>query len=293
MKKIGLIIASLLILFSVFNTVGCTEKPKTSLPVVLLTDFGSADYRVPQLKGIMYSSFPEMRLIDASNDVPAFDIPTGAFILDVAAREFPRDTVFVGIISPYSQTEMRYLVVTTNKNQIFVLPDNGLITYVARNTSLKSVFNITNQKLFDQPINELAAERIEGKIGALIASGYRLQDVGPELPGPRMLDIQEPVIANNRLLGTVTYVDNFGNCVTNISAKAVSDFGLRPGAGIQVSVGQINISAKYGMIYSDVAVGKEVAFVNNNLGFLQLSMNMGSFSKTHNVKAGAKIEIGK
>ncbi|MBI2907868.1 MAG: SAM-dependent chlorinase/fluorinase [Chloroflexi bacterium] len=262
------------------------------MPLVLLTDFGSADYRVSQIKGIIYKNNPAVRLVEATQDVPAFDIPTGAFVLYIAAKEFPQNTVFVGIVSPYSQKpEVRYLVLTTNKDQVFVFPDNGLLTYVIRDMGAKTVYQIANQELFDQPIKDLAAERIQGKIGALIASGYRPQDVGTPLANPRTLDLQEPAITDAKLLGTVVYIDNFGNGVTNISGKTANEFGLKPGDSIRVSDGQRKISAKFGTVYSDVDRGKEIVFVNNNLDMLQLSVNLGSFAETHNIKAGAKIEI--
>jgi hypothetical protein len=48
-------------------------------------------------------------------------------------KELPQNMVFVGIIAPYAQPEMRYIALTTNKNQLFVLPNNGLLTYVVKN----------------------------------------------------------------------------------------------------------------------------------------------------------------
>lgn len=291
-KRLGVLFSFLgLFLLMVPGAAGCAQK-KAEMPLVVLTDFGSADYRVSQLKGIIYNNFPEVDLIEASQDVPAFDIPTGAFILHIAAKEFPQNTVFVGIVNPYSQKpDVRYLVLTTNKNQIFVVPDNGLITYVFLDMGVKAVYQITNQELFDQPIGELAAERIEGKIGALIASGYRPQDVGTPLTEPRTLDVQSPSIANGKLLGTVIYIDNFGNGVTNISGKTVGEFGLKPGDTVRVTSEQSTITARFGTVYSDVPQGKEIVFVNNNLDRIQLSVNLGSFAETHSIKAGAKFEI--
>ena len=274
-----------------FGAAGCTSQKETSMPIVLFTDFGSQDYRVSQLKGIIYSNNRESRLIDGSHSIPAFDIRTGAFMLYIAAKEFPQNTVFVGIIAPYAQPETRYLVLTSDKNQIFVLPDNGLLTYVIKNMGIKTVYQITNQKLFDEPIEQLAAERIQGKIGALVASGYRTQDVGIPLTSPRILDIQEPAIVDNKLLGEVVYVDNFGNCVTNISGKTANEFGVKPGDTIQVRSAGSTIPARFGTIYSDVPQGEEIVFINNNLDILQLSVNLGNFAETHNIKAGAKVEI--
>ncbi len=284
---------AIIICASMFGGTACSIKGQSDKLIVLLTDFGSADYRVAQLKGIIYSDYAEARLIDASQDVPAFDIPTGAFILKVAAREFPQDTVFVGIVAPYSQAETRFLVLTTEKNQIFILPDNGLLTYVVREMGIKTIYQITNQSLFDEPIGQLAAERIQGKVGALIASGYLPREVGIPLTNPKTLDIPVSSIADNKLVGAVVYVDNYGNCVTNITGMDANLFSLALGGNIQLNDGDQSISAKFGNIYSDVPRGNEIVFVNNNMGVLQLSINMGSFASTYNIKAGTKIEIQK
>lgn len=294
LKKLSL---TLVLLFSVVTLfsglVGCTSQKEVNMPIVLLTDFGSEDYRISQLKGIIYNNHPSAGLVDATHSVPAFDIHTGAFILDIAAKEFPENVVFVGVIAPYAQLETKYLVLTTNKNQFFVLPDNGLLTYVIKNMGIKAISQVTNQKLFTGTIKELSAERIEGTIGALIASGYKPGDVGIPLPNPTVLDVQEPSIAGNRLLGTVVYVDHYGNCITNISGKTANEFGVKPGDTLQVKTPQNNITAKFGTIYSDVPLGKEIVFVNNNLDILQLSLNLDNFAGKYSVKAGTKIELEK
>ena len=292
MQKIGLALIMLLSAAAFIPAApGCAGQKQVNMPVVLLTDYGSEDYRISQLKGIIYTNNPEARVIDASHSVPAFDIATGAFILDVAAREFPGNVVFVGVVAPYNQPEIKYLVLTTDRNQIFILPDNGLLTDVIKDTGIKTIYQVTNEKLFDRPLKELVAERVEGKIGALIASGYRPQDLGTPFTTYRTLDIQDPVIAGPKILGTIVYIDHFGNAVTNIQGKTAGEFGLKPGDSVNIIVPQGKIAAKFGTIYSDVPQGKEIVFVVNNLGLVQLSINLGNFAGTHGVKAGTKVEI--
>ena len=292
MKKISLILIMLFSTVTFFSIApGCAGRKAASMPIVLLTDYGSEDYRIAQLKGIIYSNNPGAMVIDASHSVPAFDIATGAFILDVAAREFPGNVVFIGIVAPYTGPETIYLVLITAKNQAFVLPDNGLLTHVIKNTGIKSLYRVTNQELFDRPINELVAERVQGKIGALIASGYNPQDLGTPLAIYRTLDIQDPVTAGRKLLGTIVYIDHYGNAVTNISGKTVSEFGLKPGDPVNITIPRGKITARFGTIYSDVPQGEEIMFVVNNLDMVQLSINLGNFADVHGVKAGTKIEI--
>ncbi len=275
----------------IFGGAGCSDTNGINGPIVLLTDFGSADYRVSQVKGIIYSNYSEALLVDASHDVPAFDIPTGAFMLEMAAKEFPQNTIFIGIINPYSQPEARYIVLTTDNQQVFVLPDNGLLTYVARDFGIQGIYQISNDTLFDEPIGQLSAERIQGKIGALMASGYDAQNVGEPIENPVTLDIESPSVVGNILSGAVVYVDNYGNCVTNISEETAVNFGLQSGETILFSGGQNGISIKFGTIYSDVPQGDTVMFVNDNLGLLQVSINLGDFADTYDIKAGTNIEI--
>lgn len=272
---------------------GCTAPKDVNMPVVLLTDFGIEDYRVLQLKGIIFSSNAGARVIDACHSVPAFDIPTGAYMLDIAAKEFPENVVFIAIIAPYTQPAPEYLVLTTAKNQYFVLPDNGLLTYVVKDMGVKEIFRFSNQGLFDRPVKELVAERIQGRLGALIAAGYQPKDMGVPVTAYKTFDVQEPAISGSTLLGTAVYIDHFGNAVTNISRKVADEFGLKPGDPVKISTPRGEVPARFGTIYSDVAQGEEIVFVSNNLDMLQLSINLGDFAGKYGVTAGTKIKIQK
>jgi S-adenosylmethionine hydrolase len=118
-------------------------------------------------------------------------------------------------------------------------------------------------------------------------------DVGVPLTSYQTLDIQEPAIVDGRLLGAVVYVDHFGNCITNISEKTADEFGLKPGDVVYIKSTQGTVTARFGINYSDVPQGKEVVFVSNNHDMVQLSINLGNFAGTYDIKAGTKIEIEK
>ncbi|MGD0854584.1 MAG: SAM hydroxide adenosyltransferase [Dehalococcoidia bacterium] len=107
------------------------------------------------------------------------------------------------------------------------------------------------------------------------------------------LDIQEPAITDHRLVGTIIYIDHYGNAITNISEKTANEYGLKPGDLLNVDIPQGTISAKFGIIYSDVSKGEAIVLVSNSLGMVQLSINLGNFASTHGVKAGTKIKIEK
>jgi S-adenosyl-L-methionine hydrolase (adenosine-forming) len=284
-------ILSLLIVFSLtVGSLACTTG-KTNWPVVLFSDHGNGDYRTPQLKGVILSYNPYANILDGSHAIPSFDIATGAFMLHMAAKEFPEKVVFVVVVATYYRPDPRYLILTTHSDQIFIAPDNGLLTFIIQEYGIKSLYSVDNHNLFDGLISGLSAERIEGTIGGLVSSGYPVKDFEAEVTQPALMDIQQPVIVDNQLLGTVVYVDNFGNCITNITGDTASRFGLKPGDTVLVQTPEKAVEAKFGTIYSDVPQGKNIYFVISNLGMLQLSINLGNFSQSYNVKAGTKIAL--
>ncbi len=289
MKKLALVI---LIVALFISFIGCAPSAKANMPVVLLTDYGNDDYRVPRLKGIIYNTYPDVEIIDATHGITGMDVATGAYILDLTAKEFSSDVVFVaGVGSPASQ-DVQYLVLLTNKDQIFVAANNGLLTNVINDMGIKKVYSITNKELYDRPESMLSSHYILGRVGALIASGRSLEDVGPEVSNPIMLDIQKSEVIGDILKGSVAFIDHFGSCLTNISSADCAKAGIAVGDTLQVTVNDNKVTMKFGTTYSSVAVGEGVVFINS-LDSLQLSLNSASFASKYNLKTGVKIEIKK
>jgi S-adenosylmethionine hydrolase len=262
------------------------------MPLVLLTDYGTDDYRVPRLKGIIYSANPDAEIIDATHGITGMDIAAGAYVLDLTAKEFPGNVVFIAAVGSPAKSDEQYLALVTNKDQIFLAPNNGLLTYVINDMGIKEVYAITNSELFDRPEGSLSAHYILGRTGALIATGKAVSDVGPQVSSPVMLDIQKAAFANGTLKGSVTFIDHFGSCLTNITGADFGQLGLAVGDSFQVTIAGNKIPVKLGTTYGSVAAGEAVSFINS-LGVLQLSLNAASFAGTYGLKTGAKFEIEK
>lgn len=287
LKKVCLLIILALILITVSK---CAAPANPDMPVVLITDLGTNDFRVPRLKGVIYDTYPDARVIDATHGISSFDIAAGAYVVGLTAREFPEKFVFVTVVGSRSTAEEKLLVLVNNKDQIFIAPDNGLLTYIISDMGVKKVYEIANQELFDEPIEALSYHYVLGKAGAMIASGYNPSDVGPEVSNPVLLDIQEGGIVNGRLVGSVVFIDHFGNCLTNISGETLSSYGLNIGDTVEIIVAGNTINAKYGENYSDVLKSQPVILVSS-LGTVQLSINMGSFAGTYDLDTGSNVEL--
>src|SRR5690606_33275776 len=94
----------------------------------LLTDFGTADTYVAQMKGVMLGIDPTLRLVDLTHDIPPQDILEGAFQLATAIEAFPPGTVHLAVVDPGVGTERRAVAVRT-RQAVFVAPDNGVLSF--------------------------------------------------------------------------------------------------------------------------------------------------------------------
>ena len=288
MKYLSLFVLAVLLLMSF----AAFAADKASKPIVLLTDFGTDDYRVPRLKGVIYSANPDADVIDATHGIGSVDIAAGAYVLGLTAAEFPKDVVFLAAVGAGATPDEKTLVMVNNKDQIFVLPDNGLITFVASTMGIKKAYAVTNADLFDKPMAQLASHQILGKVAAVIAGGYALEKVGPAVASPVLLDIQKASSSNGILTGYVVFVDHYGSCLTNITKADAAAFNLNPGDKINIAVNGKQVTSIIGTRYGDVAVGEYISMVSS-LEILQLSINKGSFAGTNGVKTGMKVEITK
>ena len=267
------------------------DKVQINLPIILVTDFGEGSYLVAQLKGIILTCFQDAEIIDGTHSVTAFNIKEGAYLLQTISHEFPNNIVFIGIVDPGVPGEEHHLVLLTNRDQIFIAPDNGLLTYVYKEQGIKELYSITNNAIFDAPIESLFVTEILGRTGALIASGLYLGDVGPQISNPEEFEIQEPAIVGDTLIGEVVYIDNFGNSLTNIEEGFCDSMGFVFGDTLMVMTENTTIVGMFGNTYGDVQVGEPVIFVNLRYKIVEMAINMGNFSETYDVEMGEDIKI--
>ena len=68
--------------------------------IALLTDFGTKDFYVGAMKGVILSINKDARIIDITHEIPPQNLDSAAFVLDSCYREFPAKTIFVAVVDP-------------------------------------------------------------------------------------------------------------------------------------------------------------------------------------------------
>ncbi len=252
--------------------------------MALLTDFGALDPYVGAMKGAILSVCPEATLVDLAHEVPRHDVLAGALTLDAAYRTFPAGTVFVAVVDPGVGSARRGLALQAGRH-LFVGPDNGLFSIVLREHAEARVHALENARLFRSPVSPVFHGRdVFGPVAGHLAQGVPLEEVGPRIEDPVLLEPLEPrKLASGEWETSVLHVDRFGNLATSLSGRAVE--GAR---AVEVVVGGATIP--WARTYSDVPPGSPCALVGSS-GRLEVAVRDGSASARLGVGKGSPVRV--
>jgi S-adenosyl-L-methionine hydrolase (adenosine-forming) len=191
--------------------------------LTLTTDFGAAGPYVAALKGVLLDLAPNTQLVDVCHTISPQNILEGGFVLAGIVDVFPKGTVHLAVIDPGVGTERR-LIAARVADQWFVLPDNGLLTGVARGRELSGIWELSNPALQ----RSVVSATFHGRDILAPAAAHLLRGGDPAELGPsrtRFITLRnfEPSAAEHGFVGEVIFRDAFGNLITNISADHLAD----------------------------------------------------------------------
>lgn len=261
--------------------------------ITLTTDFGFADEFVGVMKGVILGLAPAVRIVDLSHQIPAHDVRQAAFLLGSAYRFFPAGTVHVAVVDP-GVGSLRRIVLVEAGGQLFLAPDNGLLSLVMLEADSVRAWQVENRELFLAAVSATFHGRdIFAPVAARLVGGLAPRQVGAPLAPADLVRLAEllPVIdrPRGRIVGRVEQVDRFGNLVTNIPDRLLSElYGARL-ARLKVSCGGREILG-LSTTFSEVAPG-EVAAVVGSRGYLELAVNLGRADVQLDGRVGVPVMI--
>lgn len=240
--------------------------------VTLLTDFGTADGYVAEVKGVIMSRAPEAILVDVAHDVAAQDIEAGRLALARYWRKFPAGTVHLAVIDPEVGSARRALAVESD-GRFLVGPDNGLLSPALLLAGARAV------ELAVPPgaAPTFHARDVFAPAAALLAAGSPVDSLGAEVADPLVRRTREARRRDDGAIeGTVITVDRFGNAVTNLLAAH----------GGTVEVGSLRLPVL--RTYADVAPGTAIALAGSS-GLIEIAVRDGSAASLLGVGRGTTV----
>ncbi|NNE77247.1 MAG: SAM-dependent chlorinase/fluorinase, partial [Pricia sp.] len=182
--------------------------------ITLTSDFGLKDHFIGTLKGTIYKELPDAKIVDISHDISPFNIQECAYILENSYKSFPEGTIHIVGVDSEPTPENQHIAVLID-GHYFISANNGVIGLITSEIKPEKVVevNIPNPLHGSFPVMDVFVQ-----VACHIARGGTLEVVGK--PFNQLKDLREfaPSVTDNgkKIIGSIIYIDNYGNVVTNI-----------------------------------------------------------------------------
>ena len=245
--------------------------------ITLITDFGYKDQFVAQMKGEIYSNYPESQVVDISHNISPFNIMEAAYILENSYKSFPENTIHIIDVDSEKNKEKKHIIVKLD-NHYFITSDNGIMSILSQNINYQEIYEISI-------LNELnpmeSSLKTFSKVACHLSMGGKPEIVGKKINKLKNVKNLKPFVnsENTQIISSVIYIDHFGNVVTNIKKLFFDEIGK--GRKFEISARNYKFNKIYSS-YSDIInfnlsedqrsdEGKALIIFNSN-NYLQISI---------------------
>ena len=258
--------------------------------ITLLTDFGTQDYFVGAMKGVIISLNPAAQIIDITHDISPQDIHAGAFNLVSVYKDFPSSTIHVGVVDPGVGSDRRAILVECAQ-QYFVGPDNGLFSWICEREGKFVARQLTNEKFFRQPVSDTFHGRdLFAPVAAALSIGVSPEEFGPLIDDIVFLESLEPKATAKGIEARIIHIDRFGNCITNLRREHFGDDEVSAGMSLSVNEGRVTSFRKFfsqARGHSD----DELFMIVGSAGFVEIAARNASAASILKARSGQTIML--
>jgi S-adenosylmethionine hydrolase len=243
------------------------------------TDYGLSDGFVAACHGVIARLAPTVRVIDVTHLISPADVSHASVVLAQAVPHLP-PAVHIAVVDPGVGTARRAVAVETAES-VFVGPDNGLLPAAADAVGgPRRAYVLDRPDWFAATVSPTFHGRdVFAPVGARLAAGGDITDVGTEINPDTLVRLPEPVVlvGDDWLEAEVAAVDRFGNVQLAAPASALDRLGelLRVG-GVTAHRAVTFGDAKSGalVVYADSADRVAVA-INGGRAVVALGVTPG------------------
>jgi|TARA_B100001093_G_scaffold139932_1_gene132503 S-adenosylmethionine hydrolase len=245
--------------------------------ITLTTDYGNKDYFVSSLKAKLISEIEEIKIIDISHNISPFNLSEAGYVLEGAFNNFPKGTIHIMSVDSELTPENKHVAIMY-EGSYFIGADNGVFSLIFRDKKPDQIVQINLHSSFNYKVS---SDDLFVKVATHINRSGTLNVVGTEITGIKEITNLRPVVnkEENQIIGSVIYIDNYGNVISNITEKLFKEVSKTREFTINAR------SVKFLKIYKNYSDaidfnlekkdreedGKKIALFNN-LGYLQLSI---------------------
>ncbi|WP_459211611.1 SAM hydrolase/SAM-dependent halogenase family protein [Aquimarina rhabdastrellae] len=245
--------------------------------ITLTTDFGTKDHFAAAVKGAIYCELPDARVVDISHEVSPFHITEAAYIIQNAYKSFPKGSIHIIGIDSELHPENEHIAVALD-GHYFVCANNGLMSLIASEYKPEKIveINLPGSVKTNFPVLDVFVT-----VACHIARGGTLEIIGKQIPTIKTIKGITPIVnlGNKQIVGSIIYIDNYGNLITNITRSLFDE--IRQDRPFKITARTAVFDAIYdsysGAINFDIEKskreedGKKIAVFNSS-GYLELAI---------------------
>jgi len=175
----------------------------------LITDWQHNDFYLGSLKGVIYSKIPDAQIVDINHTINKHNIFQAAFVLKAIYHDFPEGTIFIVGVKSDAYGPNNYLCIKF-KNRYIISSDNGLFSLFSEDPFDAAI------KLDGHPTT-FPEKDIFADCACKIAMNEDFESLGQVVTDHEIIKNYFPMPEKSLITGTIMYIDNYGNAITNIS----------------------------------------------------------------------------
>ncbi len=182
--------------------------------ITLTTDFGEKDHFAGATKGAIYNELNDVRIVDISHSVSPFSIPEAAYIIQNAYSSFPKGTIHIIGIDSEINPENKHIAVKLD-DHYFICANNGIMSMICAEIAPEKIVEIN---IHDKIETSFPVLDVFVKVACHIARGGTLEVIGKTISTIKPIKNIVPYVNEEKtqIIGSIIYIDNYGNVVTNI-----------------------------------------------------------------------------
>ena len=182
--------------------------------ITLTTDFGEKDHFAGAIKGAIYSELADVRIVDISHSVSPFNILEAAYIIQNGYSSFPRGTIHIIGIDSELNDDNKHIAVKLD-DHYFICANNGIISMICAEITPEKIVEIN---IHNKIQTGFAVLDVFAKVACHIARGGTLDVIGKNITEIKPIKNLTPYVNDDKsqIIGSIIYIDNYGNVVTNI-----------------------------------------------------------------------------
>lgn len=263
--------------------------------ITLLTDFGTRDTYVGQMKGVILGIAPMATIVDLTHEVAPQRITEGAFLLETGLPAFPPGTIHLAVVDPGVGTARRAIAIATAQ-ALFVGPDNGLLSAAlpeaARPDDAPGVVPVPEGVTVVELANPayrraLVSNTFHGRDVFAPAAAHLAAGVPVEALGPRRTSLialppfRARRLPDDSLEAEIVSIDRFGNAITTARAQ-------------ELPAGPFTVIVREHAVAGPVATYAEArgpAALVGSSGYLEIAVPNGSAAVRLGLQLGDRVRI--